>query len=123
VQQRNPAGHEIRSPAVPDVDELLGIAFGKREPGALHLHHDAVSGAEGMGDVRHPERHPRRNTGRKRLGTRETAAIAAAHDVAPHEHPVARQRIVLGEKVDQLDHEIGIGRRKRHFQVGIDRAD
>ena len=51
VQQRNPAGHEIQSPAVPDVDELLGIAFGKREPGALYLHHDAVSGTERMGDV------------------------------------------------------------------------
>ena len=71
MQHRDFAGHEIRSAARPDIDELLGAALRKREPCALHLNHHPVSGAERMRDVGHAERHAGRNA---RLTTTEYAA-------------------------------------------------
>src|SRR5580698_5368619 len=44
-------GYEIAVFCLIDIDELLRVAVGQREPGALHLHHEAVAFFEGMGDV------------------------------------------------------------------------
>lgn len=120
VQHRDFAGHEIRSAARPDIDELLGAALRKREPCALHLNHHPVSGAERMRDVGHAERHAGRNARRKGFGAREPVAETPPHHVAAHEHPAAGLRIVVGKNVDQPDDKIGVGGRKDHLQLDID---
>src|SRR5690348_15197432 len=76
---------EVGRLGVRDVEKLLRIAIHQREPGALDLHHDAVTGAESVQHVGHPELDLLLFAGREGLGVRQAVAELAAEGLAPHE--------------------------------------
>ena len=108
---RYAARHEIMLAATIYVDHLLRIAVEQRKPRALNLHHDTVPFEKRMGNARHRQTHLLDTAGLEWLALREAVAVAAADDVAANERLPAVWRAV-----DELDHEIGIGRRERGIE-------
>jgi hypothetical protein len=120
-------------------DEGLRIQVDQREPGALHLHHDAVAAAEGVVDVAEVvaerldlARHegsgfskllrnlPR--SGLPRTSCWKPAVVAVG---APTSLPRLRAlagRILCRIDVDQLHHPVGIGAGGRDEQLRRHRA-
>src|SRR5580700_10157658 len=77
----NPLGSrtEIRRLGVRDVNEGLRIQVGEREPRALYLHHDAMSAAKGVVDIRHLEADLFLLSGNEGLGMFKALAELSAH--------------------------------------------
>src|SRR5262245_151931 len=72
---------EVRLLGTVNVAERLRVPVGEREPGALHLNHDLVAGAEAVANVGESELHGRRLARFKRLRLLEAVAELAAEDV------------------------------------------
>ena len=100
-------------------DELLRVQVDEREPGALHLDHDAMTGAESVIHVRHLIGDPGNFVGLEGFGLVITIAEAAAKNFAANQLLVISQMHVLGIAfvvgviagidVDEFDDEIRIG--------------
>src|SRR4051812_35153698 len=106
-----------------DVNELLGIAIGEGEPGALYLYHDTVTSFKYVGHIGHGVFYFGYLSRFERLRFFETVAVAATHYIATYQHFVTAHRVVLaisftiyavfvseiiGEYIYQLYHEISI---------------
>ncbi len=120
---------EIRLLGAVDVDKCLGVAVDQREPGALDLDHDLVTGAEGVGDVLQREIDRRRpgwetnGSGFDRL-LRNLPRITSPRTSCwkpPNLTPDC-VGVVVGIDVDQLDDPVGIGPGRRNEEPGLDRA-
>jgi len=115
-----------------NVAKLLRIAVHEREPGALHLHHDAMTAPEGVIRIRHDPFDFRHFSRFKRLGLREAVAELAPHGLASDQLLIAahlntrsvrcRVWIISGVNVDQFDHPIRVRACGGNLQAGGDRA-
>src|ERR1700759_2981149 len=66
-----------------DVTKNLWVAVVKRKPGALHLHHDAMTALKRMEDIRHHPFDLREFTRHKRLRFFETVSKLPTHRFTP----------------------------------------
>src|SRR5690349_150897 len=93
---------EIRGFGRVNVHECLGVYVDKWEPRALHLHHDAMSTAKRMVDIRHHKLHLRHFARIERFGLLEAITVTSAHRFPAHEllvtprSSVCRARAVHG---------------------------
>ena len=76
--------HEILLISLADVDELLWIEVVQREPGTLHLNHDAMPLLETMGDVRQGKLYLCQLPGLEGFRMLEAVAIPAPHHLSSH---------------------------------------
>src|SRR5713101_1451197 len=81
--------HEVRGSRGSNVHELLRIAVGQREPGALNLNHDSMSRAESVSHIRKLELDVIRLTGIEGYGLFEALAILAAERLAANQLLIA----------------------------------
>src|SRR5882724_12037511 len=72
-----------------DVHKGLRVAIHEREPGALHMDHEAMTPAEGVKHIRHGEFNFRGLSGFEGRGLLEAVAEFAAENIAPHELLIA----------------------------------
>ena len=103
--------------------ELLRVPIDHREPGALHLHHDAVPGLERVivgGERNHVLD---RNVRRQRGGLLDALVIPAADHVAGNHQLESAHRLVrelLGIDVDQLHDPVAVGAAGGGKQMRVD---
>lgn len=130
-------GYECGGVAAVDVYVLLGVTVGEGKPGALYLYHDTVSLFKGMGHIVHCIFYFGELAGLERFRVLVTVAVAAAHNIATHQHLVAAHRVgyavagavggsvvrkIIGEYIYQLYHKISIGSGYGGKKVSYDRA-
>ena len=120
-------GPEVRLPGLEDVrHEGLRIAVVEREPGALHLDHDPVPLPEDVVPGEQVDRHLLHLPRGEGNGALEPLAEAAAQDLRRHHDLRAAEGRVglhlLGQDVDELGDEVGVGAGGRDEEVGGDRA-
>src|SRR5450432_171678 len=118
-------GVEVLGFGCVDVHELLRVAVHEREPGGLDLYHEAVAFAEGMEDVGQLVGGVFRLEGRQRGRSGVAVAEVGAEDFGAYQHLAACELAgsVVGEDVDDLDDEVGVGGGGGDVEVGGDRAD
>ena len=75
-----------------DVHEDLRVAVHKREPVALHMHHNEVASTEGVADVGNLELDLREFVGLERIEFLEAVAELPTEDTATNELLVAAHR-------------------------------
>src|SRR5262245_39342258 len=80
---------EVGGEGLGDLHELLRIAVGEGEPRTLHLDHDAVTRAEGVGDVGHGEGDAIRFAGLEGDGLFEALAEFTAEGFAAYQLLIA----------------------------------
>src|SRR5579883_2187422 len=126
---------EILGPRMRDISEGLRIAVYEREPGALDLHHDAVSFTKRVVEIGHFEIDLGHFAGHERLRLLPGVAKFGAHGFAPQELLITahvKRRLtqdalvagagfgrvgeVFGIDVDELYDKIGIRAGGRDFE-------
>jgi hypothetical protein len=92
-----------------DIDEGLGVEVDEREPAALQLDHDAMTFFKAVSDLIHIKSDLGGLVGGEGFGLIIAVAEFAAEDFGTDQALVARVAAGVGEDVDELDDQIGIG--------------